>query len=194
MTHHRLIRPAASVLVPLALAAVVAAGPASAAEWPAAARPTAAAVAQGWAAGVASAARLGAEPAGGCRALDATRAACPVAIALLAHDGVGSRPWRCAATVVVSRAGGQVSARRTGTRCTAFPPRAPDPDPAAMFGTAFALDAVGDLACLPAGPGRTTCVMSYVAPTGQRCLRAASVPLAVVARSRALGPALCQSS
>jgi hypothetical protein len=65
---------------------------------------------------------------------------------------------------------------------------------AALFGTAFALDAVGDLACLPAGAGRTTCVMSYAATTGQRCLRAASVPRAVIARSRALGPAVCQSS
>jgi hypothetical protein len=37
-------------------------------------------------------------------------------------------------------------------------------------------------------------VMRSVAPTGRRCLRAASVPLAVLARSRALGPALCQSS
>jgi hypothetical protein len=194
MTHHRLIRSAASVLVPLALAAVALPCSALAAEWPAAARPTAAAVAHAWAVDVSIAARLGAEPAGGCRALDATRAACPIAIALLARDGVGPRPWRCAATVVVSRAGGPVTARRTGTHCTAFPPRAPAPDPAAMFGTAFALDAVGDLTCLPAGAGRTTCVMSYVAPTGQRCLRAASVPLAVLGRSRALGPALCQSS
>ena len=194
MTHHPLIRSAASVLVALALAAVVLPGPASAAEWPAAARPTAAAVAQGWAAVLPTASRLGAEPAGGCRARDATRAACPIAIALLANDGVARRPWRCSATVVVSRAGGLVTARRTGTRCIAFPPRAPDPDPAALFGAAFALDAVGDLACLPAGAGRTTCVMSYTAPTGQRCLRAAWVPLAVLGRSRALGPAGCQSS
>jgi hypothetical protein len=197
MTHHRLTRSAASAPMLLALAtvaAVVLPCPAWATEWPATARATAAAVAQDWAADVPIAARLGAEPAGRCRALAARRAACPIAIALLAHDAVGRRPWRCSATVVVSRARRGITARRTGTGCTAFPPRAPETDPAAVFGTAFALDAVGDIACLPAGAGRTTCVMSYLARTGERCVRAASVPLAVLARSRALGPAVCQSS
>jgi hypothetical protein len=197
MTHHRLTRSAASVPLLLALATVatvICPCPSSAAVWPEAARSTAAAAARGWAAEVPIAARLGAEPAGRCRALDATRAACPIAIALLADDAAGRRPWRCSATVVVSRAARRVTARRTATRCTAFPPRARTTDPAAVFGTAFALDAVGDVACLPATPGRATCVMRYAAPTGERCVRAASVPLAVLARSRALGPALCQSS
>jgi hypothetical protein len=66
------------------------------------------------------------------------------------------------------------------------------PDPAAMVGTAVALDAKGDIACLPAGEGRTTCVLSYVASTAQHCIRAASVPLAKPAHSRALGGATCR--
>jgi hypothetical protein len=66
------------------------------------------------------------------------------------------------------------------------------PDPAAMVGTAVALDAKGDIACLPAGEGRTTCVLSYVARTAEHCIRAASVPLAKPAHSRALGAATCR--
>ena len=41
---------------------------------------------------------------------------------------------------------------------------------------AVALDVNGDISCLPATDGRTTCLMSYAAPTGERCLAVASVP------------------
>lgn len=44
---------------------------------------------------------------------------------------------------------------------------------------------------LPAGEGRTTCVLSYVARTAEHCIRAASVPLATPAHSRALAAATC---
>jgi hypothetical protein len=116
---------------------------------------------------------------------------CPIGIALLVHDGATRLPWRCSAKVLVWRAGGRLEGRRTATRCVPFPRPTSMPDPAAMVGTAVALDAKGDIARLPAGEGRTTCVLSYVASTAQRCLRAASVPLAKPAHSRALGAATC---
>jgi hypothetical protein len=116
---------------------------------------------------------------------------CPIGIALLVDDGATRRPWRCLARVLVWRAGGRVEGRRTATRCVRFPRPASVPDPAAMVGTAVALDAKGDVACLPAGEGRTTRVLSYVARTAERCIRAASVPLAKPGHSRALGAASC---
>jgi hypothetical protein len=54
---------------------------------------------------------------------------------------MGRRPWRCSATVLVSRTRGRLAGERTNTRCAPFPPPAAVPDPAAALGTAFALDA-----------------------------------------------------
>jgi hypothetical protein len=162
---------------------------ATAAAWPAVARSTASAVVVQWAASLP--ASLGAEPAGTCRRTDARRAVCPIGIALLVNDGATRRPWRCSAKVLVRRAGGRLEGRRTTTRCVPFPSPASVPDPAAIVGTAVALDAKGDIACLPAGEGRTTCVLSYVARNAERCLRAASVPLVAPAHSSALGAAAC---
>jgi hypothetical protein len=160
--------------------------------WPAGARSMARAVALHWSAHVPVAARLGAEPAGRCRRLDGRHAACPIAIAVLASDAKGRRPWRCSATVLVSRAGDRLATERQNTRCTPFPPPSAMPDPAAAIGTAVALDANGDIACLPAGDGRVTCVMRYTAPTAGHCIAAASVPHRRPARSVALGAPVCR--
>lgn len=105
---------------------------------------------------------------------------------------MGRRPWRCSATVLVSRTRGRLAGERTNTRCAPFPPPAAVPDPAAALGTAFALDVNGDIACLPANDGRVTCMMRYVAPTAERCIGAASVPLRRPARSIALGAPVCR--
>jgi hypothetical protein len=192
VVHRRRTRRAAYALgVAVALSVVLPAS-APAAAWPAVARSTAGVVAVHWAASVPTS--LGAEPAGPCRRLDPLRAVCPIGIALLVNDGAARRPWRCSAKVLVRRAGGQLATRRTATRCAPFPAPASVPDPAAMFGTAVALDATGDIACLPAGGGRTTCVMSYVARTAERCVRAASVRLAKPWRSVALGAPTCRVS
>jgi hypothetical protein len=116
-------------------------------------------VALRWSASVPATARLDAEPTGRCRRLDGRHAACPIAITVLANDATRQRPWRCSATVRVPRTGDQLAGQRTDTRCTPFPPPPAVPDPAAALGTAFALDANGDIACLPASDGRVTCVM-----------------------------------
>jgi hypothetical protein len=173
------------------LAIALAAEPAAAAPWPAAARAQAAATAARWSAHVVAAARLGAEPPGRCRHIDADHAGCAIAIAVLARDVNGPRPWRCSATAVVSRAGDRLTSRRTATRCVPFP-RPALRDGAASFGSAIALGANGDLACLTASSARTTCVMTYRTPTGEHCVRAASVPRARPARSVALGEPICR--
>src|SRR5215218_8740040 len=165
--------------------------PASA--WPAGARSTARTVALRWSANVDASARVGAESPARCRRLDGRHAACPIAITVLARDARGRRPWRCSATVLVSRTGARLAARRTNTRCTPFPPPSAVPDPAAALGTALALDANGDIACLPASDGRVTCVMSYTAPTAEHCIGAASVRFRRPARAVALGPPLCRA-
>jgi hypothetical protein len=165
------------------------AGATATSAWPDAARPMAATVATSWAAGVPVAARLGAEPAGPCARIDGRHAACSIAIVILADGAAGSRPWRCSATAMVTRAGGPLAASRTHTRCVAFPPPSTVPDPAAIFGTAFALNANGDVACLPASAGRVTCVMRYA----RRCVGAASVPLGRPARAVGLGPMVCRA-
>jgi hypothetical protein len=179
----------------IALAAILAialgAAPAAAAPWPVAARAQAAATAARWSADVVVTSRLGAEPPGRCRPIDADRAACPIAIAILVRDAAARRPWRCSATATVSRAGDRLTSRRTATRCVPFP-RPALPNGAASFGSAIALGANGDLACLTANSARTTCVMSYFAPSGERCVRATSIPLARPARSIALGGPICR--
>jgi hypothetical protein len=161
--------------------------------WPAAARPTAHTAAQSWAANVRADARLGAEPAGPCQRLDDRHAACPVAIVVLARDASGQRPWRCTAKILVSRAAGHVAGMRTNSHCVPFPEPARVPDPSAILGTAFALDANGDVACLPANGRRVTCVMSYATPTGGNCFGAASVPLGRPSRAVALDAPVCRA-
>jgi hypothetical protein len=141
-----------------------------------------------WAADVRPTARLGAEPAGGCRRVDDRRTSCPIAIVVLARDGSGQRPWRCSATVLVTRAGGHLAAQRSGSRCAPFPRPAAVPDPRAALGTATALQANGDITCLAAGTGRATCVMRYA----RRCIGAASVPLGRPAHAVALGAPICR--
>jgi hypothetical protein len=168
VNRRRTFHAASALGVAVALSVVLPAA-APAAAWPAIARSTAGVVAVHWAASVRSS--LGAEPAGPCRRMDARRAVCPIGIALLVNDGAIRLPWRCSAEVLVWRAGGRLEGRRTATRCVPFPRPTSMPDPAAMVGTAVALDAQGDIACLPAGEGRTTCVLSYVASTAQRCIR-----------------------
>jgi hypothetical protein len=165
---------------------------ANAGAWPAGARSMARTVAVHWSADVPVAARLGAEPADSCRRLDGRHAACPIAIAVLASDAKGRHPWRCSATVLVSLTGDRLATERKNTRCTPFPRPSAVPDPAAAVGTAVALDANGDIACLPAGDGRVTCVMRYTAPTAGRCIAAASVPHRRPARSVALGAPVCR--
>jgi hypothetical protein len=160
--------------------------------WPAGARSMARSVAVHWAANVPATARLGAEPPGSCRRLDGRHAACPIAIAVLASDANGRQPWRCSATVLVSLTGDRLATERKNTRCTPFPRPSAVPDPAAAVGTAVALDANGDIACLPAGDGRMTCVMRYTAPTAEHCIAAASVPHRRPARSVALGAPVCR--
>jgi hypothetical protein len=162
--------------------------------WAATARATAGTVAQRWSAEIPADARLGAEPVGRCNRVDGRHATCHVAIALLASDRVGRRPWRCATTVMVSRTSGRPAARRTGSRCTPFPKPAAVPDPRAALGTAHALGAAGDLACLPAGTGRVTCVLRYRGAGGSRCVGAASVPLHRFASAVALGEPVCTRS
>jgi hypothetical protein len=71
---------------------------------------------------------------------------------------------------------------------------APAPAPAASLGTALALDANGDVACLLANDARTTCVMSYVSRSRQRCVRAAWVPLARPTHAVALGAPVCDQA
>jgi hypothetical protein len=188
MTHRT--RTVQALGAAIALSILVAA-PASAAPWPVAARAEAGAAAARWSTNVLATARLGAEPPGRCRQIDAAHAACPIGIAILARDAAGWRPWRCSATVMVSRAGDRLSSRRTDTRCVPFPRPAP-PDPAASLGAAIALSANGDLACLPANDSRTACVMTYVGRSGERCLRAASIPPGRPARAVALGTPICR--
>jgi hypothetical protein len=159
--------------------------------WAATARATAGTVAQRWSADIPADARLGAEPVTRCNRVDGRHATCPVAIALLASDRVGRRPWRCATTVMVSRTSGRPAARRTGSRCTPFPKPAAVPDPRAALGAAYALGAVGDLACLPAASGRVTCVLRYRGAGGSRCVGAASVPLHRLPGAVALGGPVC---
>jgi hypothetical protein len=150
------------------------------------------AAARDWAADVPTHSRLGAEPAGRCRRLDAGHAACPIAIVVLARDGAGRRPFRCSATVRVAGAAHRVAARRLNTRCTPFPALTEVPDPAGALGTAFALTANGDVSCLPANGGRVTCVMRYAGRDGARCIGAASVPRDHLVGSAALGPPVCR--
>jgi hypothetical protein len=180
----------ASMLVALAIGAAALPGHARASD----PKPTtpgsmAGTMARLWAANVLPTARLGAEPPGRCRRVDDRRTACPIAIVILARDASGRRPWRCSAMVMIARAGGHLSARRSGTHCTPFPPPAAVPEPAAALGAAAALHANGDIACLPAGAGRVTCVMRYAA----RCIGAASIPLGRPARAVALGEPVCQA-
>jgi hypothetical protein len=176
-------------LVVLALgAAAVGALPAAAAEpAPTTPRSLAGNMALLWAANVRPSARLGAEPPGRCHQVDARVTACPIAIVILARDDAGRRPWRCAATALVARAGASMTVRRSGSHCTPFPRPAAVPDPAAALGAAVALHANGDIACLPAVAGHVTCVMT----TAARCVGAASVPLRHPRRSVALGAAVC---
>ncbi len=181
---------AATVAVSLTAAVTRASQPHGA--WPETARSMAHAVALRWSADVPATARVGAEPPRGCRRLDRLHVACPIGIVVLANDARGRRPWRCTATVLVSRTNGELATRRTHTRCAAFPPPSPVPDPAAALGTALALNANGDIACLPATRGRTTCVMRYRTPTAQRCLGAASVPTTRPERAIALGAPRCR--
>jgi hypothetical protein len=159
--------------------------------WTATARVAAGSVAQRWAADIPATARLGAEPAGRCHRIDGRNAACPVAIVLLANNRTGSAPWRCGTTVMVSRTNGRVAARRTDSHCTPFPEPAAMPDPRAALGSAHALGAVGDIACLPGGNGRVTCVTTYRGAGGARCVAATSVPLRHFADAVALGQPLC---
>ena len=181
----------ASLLVVLAFGAIAVGAPSVAAAdpGPTTARTMAGNVALLWSANVRPSARLGAEPPGRCRRVDDRLTACRIAIVILARDDAGRRPWRCAATALVVRAGGQMTARRSGTRCTPFPRPAAVPDPAAALGAAVALHANGDIACLPAGTGRVTCVMT----TATRCIGAASIPLHHPARAVALGAPVCQA-
>lgn len=180
------------IAVATAMPGATQASQAPAGAWPAAARSMARTVAVHWSANVPATARLGTEPPGSCRRLDARHAACPIAIAILASDAKGRRPWRCSATVLVSLTGDRLATERKNTRCTPFPPPSAVPDPAAAVGTAVALDANGDVACLPAGDGRVTCVMRYTAPTAGHCIAAASVPHRRPARSVALGAPVCR--
>jgi hypothetical protein len=161
--------------------------------WPAGARVTAGTVAQRWAANVRADARLGAEPAGHCRRLDNRHAVCPVAIVVLARDVIARRPWRCTAKVLVSRAAGHLAGTRTNSDCVPFPEPERVPDPSTVLGTAFALDANGDVACLPGSGRRMTCVMSYATPTGGPCFGAASVPLGRPSGAVALGAPVCRA-
>lgn len=204
-THRWSLARAASPLVLLAVGAIslgtvmpdvagaTRASTASADAWPTAARSMAGTVAQRWAANVPATARLGSEPPGRCRRVDGTHATCPIAIAIMARGAADRSPWRCSATVMVWRAGDELTGRRSGTHCTPFPRPAAVPDPRAAIGTAFALSANGDVACLPARDRRVTCVMTYVAPPGRRCTAAASVPLGRIASSVALGEPLCRA-
>jgi hypothetical protein len=185
--------PRLLVLLTLGATALAIVTPAAQADgaWPAAARSMARTVAVRWAANMPATARLGAEPLGSCRRLDGRHAACPIGIAVIASGDAGRRPWRCSATVMVSRAGDELAGRRAHTRCAPFPPPSAVPDPAAALGMAVALGANGDIACLPASSGRVTCVMRYAATTGARCMGAASVPLSRPERSVALGAPVC---
>jgi hypothetical protein len=166
---------------------------AQAGAWPTVARSKARSVALRWSADVPASARVGAEPPGRCRRLDGRHAGCPIAITVIARDARGRWPWRCSATVLVSRTGDKLAGQRTNTRCAPFPRPSAVPDPAAALGTALALDANGDIACLPAIDGRVTCVMSYTAPTAQHCVGAASVPFGRPSRSVALGAPVCRA-
>jgi hypothetical protein len=145
-----------------------------------------------WLAGVPAASRIGAEPPGRCRRIDRRVATCSIAVIVLVHDANGRRPWRCAATARVPLAGGGPTGRRIGTRCARFPSPGAVPDPAAALGTAYAVHAAGDVSCLPAGDGRTTCVMRYRTSTGQRCMRAASTPAGRPERTIAFGALHCR--
>ena len=145
-----------------------------------------------WLVGVPAASRIGAEPPGLCRRVDRQIAACAIAVVVLVHDANGRRPWRCAATARISLAGDQPSGRRVGTRCARFPSPRTGADPAAALGTAYAVQAAGDVSCLPAGDGRVTCVMSYRTSTGQRCMRAATTPAGRPERSIVLGAQRCR--
>jgi hypothetical protein len=181
------------IAVATALPGAALASQAPAGEWPATARSMARTVAVKWSADVPASARLGTEPPSSCRRMDARHAACPIAIAVLARDRKGRQPWRCSATVLVSRAGERFATERRNTHCTPFPPPSAVPDPAAAVGTAVALEANGDIACLPAGDGRVTCVMRYTTPTAGHCIAAASVPHRRPARSVAVGAPVCRA-
>jgi hypothetical protein len=145
-----------------------------------------------WMRAVPPASRIAIEQPGPCHRVDRRAAACPIAILVLAHDATGRRPWRCTATVRVSLVRDDAPGRRMGTRCVRFPQPGAAPDPAAALGTAYAVQAAGDVSCLPAGGGRVTCVMRYRTSTGQRCLRAASTPAGRPERAIALGAPRCR--
>jgi hypothetical protein len=160
--------------------------------WPDDARAIARTTTARWLSDVPATARIAAEPPGRCRRVDRQVAACPIAIVVLAHDANGRRPWRCTATARVSLAGDEPTGRRIGTRCVRFPSPQAVSDPEAALGTAYAVQAVGDVSCLPAGDGRVTCVMRYRTPPGQRCIRAASTPAGRPERTIALGTPHCR--
>jgi hypothetical protein len=192
----RLATSRGRVVLLLAVAAIASGSAAHASSggpsaWPDGARAAARSVALRWAADIPDTARLGAEPPGRCRQLDGRHGTCSIAIAILAHDASGRRPWRCSATAVIAGAGDTLAARRTGTHCVPFPPPSTDPEPAGILGTAIALGANGEVACLGAGRTRVTCVMRY-RPTAKRCVAAASVPLAHPERAVALGAPICR--
>jgi hypothetical protein len=176
-----------AIAVAAALPQITRAAPSGA--WPADARSMAGNLTLRWAAKVPDTARLGAEPPGICQRMDSRQAACSIAIVVLATDRTGTRPWRCAATALVSRGG---VSRRVHTRCTRFPSASLAPAPVETLGAAYALQANGDTACLPANDGRTTCVMRYRGPRAQRCVGAASVPRTRPERSFALGTPVCR--
>jgi hypothetical protein len=156
------------------------------------ARAVARATATRWLAAVPATARIGAERPGRCRRVDRKVATCPIAIVVLVHDGDGRRPWRCSATARISLVRDDAAGRRMGTRCVRFPRPGAASDAAAALGTAYAVQAAGDVSCLPTGDGRMTCVMRYRTSTGQRCFRAASTPAGHPERALALGAPLCR--
>ena len=145
-----------------------------------------------WLAGVPAASRIAAEPPGSCYLVSRTAAGCPIGIIVLVHGADGRRPWRCTATARVSLRRDEPNGRRFGARCVRFPRPGADSDPAAALGVAYAVRATGDVSCLPAVEGRTTCIMRYRTPTGQRCLGAASTPSGRPERAIALGAPQCR--
>ena len=89
---HRWTFTTAGASAVLAVGAIVLPGVARASQGAAAA---ASAAARAWAADVPATARLGAEPAGRCRRLDARRAACPIAVVELLLISPKDQPLHC---------------------------------------------------------------------------------------------------
>jgi hypothetical protein len=152
---------------------------------------------------------LGIEPAHSCAPRSGLMS-CKIGMVTVRGSERVQATWHCTATVLVAVALNWRWAQRRGSSCGPMPAPVWPADPVAAFGVARALGVNGELACVPAGRQRQTCVAGWVTGDGRPCVGAVSVaerdgtarllvgtPTEVMIdggtiTARALGPVRCQ--